>query len=181
MLVLEEFDHARQRNAPIYAEIARFTANSDACSILQIDLEGKQMLSTLRQLASGRSIQYVNAHGTGTVANDEVEAEAIRTVFGERASQPFINSTKGILGHTLGASGAIEVAVTALSIARGTIHGNVTREPMDGLNLPLDAVHAPIENAITVSFGFGGHNGGLLLTKSNASQTTRFRADEPSG
>jgi 3-oxoacyl-[acyl-carrier-protein] synthase II len=171
MLVLEELDHALRRNAPIYAEIADFKANADACSIVQIDPEGKQALRLLRELATGRSIQYLNAHGTGTVANDGVEARAIRAVFGEPSSQPFINSTKGILGHTLGASGAIEAAVVALSIARGLIHGNLTREPMDELNLPLQPVRTAIESAISVSYGFGGHNGALLLTKCDASQT----------
>lgn len=165
LLVLEQLEHALQRRARIYAEIADFRTNSDAFNIVQIDPEGKQINKLLRGLSDGRKIDYINAHGTGTVANDEVEARAVQSVFGERYTQPLINSTKGLLGHTVGASGAIEAAVTALSIARGTIHGNRTDDPMDNLNLPINSVEARIENALSVSYGFGGHNGGLLFKK----------------
>jgi 3-oxoacyl-[acyl-carrier-protein] synthase II len=168
VLVLEELSHAVKRGAPIHAEILDYQANSDACSIMQIEPEGKQIRALLGRLAKGRSIQYLNAHGTGTLANDETEAGAIRAVFGGHDTQPYINSTKGILGHTLGASGAIEAAVAALSIAHGVVHGNATREPMENLKLPLQTVHAPIEQAISVSYGFGGHNGGLLLARCGA-------------
>jgi 3-oxoacyl-[acyl-carrier-protein] synthase II len=168
LLVLEEVEHARRRGAPIYAEILDYQANSDAHNIVQADPEGRQVIRLLRGLSTGRRIDYLNAHGTGTVANDEVEARAIRAVFGGRDTQPLINSTKGILGHTLGASGAIEVAVTALSIARDTVHGNLVTEPLDDLNLPLAEVPGPVENAISVSYGFGGHNGGLRLSKCHA-------------
>ncbi len=164
VLVLENLEHALRRRARIYAEIADFRSNSEASSIVQIDPEGKQITRLLRELSAGRRIDYLNTHGTGTQANDAVEAQAIRTVYGEAARQPWINSTKGILGHTLGASGAIEAAATALSIARGAVHGNLTEDPLEDLNLPLQTITAPIRNAISVSYGFGGHNGGLLLT-----------------
>jgi len=165
LLILEELGHALGRRAPIYAEIADYQSNSDAYSIVQLDPDGKQIIRLLRDLSRGLRIDYLNAHGTGTVANDEIEARAIQAVFGDRDAQPWINSTKGILGHTLGASGAIEAAVTALSVARGTVHGNLTDEPMDNLNLPLAAASVPIENALSVSYGFGGHNGGLLFRR----------------
>ena len=164
LLVLEELEQAVRRGAPIYAEIADYKSNSDAATIMQIDPEGKQVRRLLADLSAGRAIDYLNAHGTGTLANDEVEARAIQSVFGDVSTQPLINSTKGILGHTLGASGAIEAAVTALSVRRGTVHGNLMEEPMENLNLPLDCVERPIKNALSVSYGFGGHNGGLLLT-----------------
>ena len=108
--------------------------------------------------------------GTGTAANDEVEARAIQTVFGDQAQQPWINSTKSIMGHTLGASGAIEAAVTALAVARGTVHGTITDDLIPDLNVPLETVRAPIATALSVSYGFGGHNGGLRFQ--------RFRPDE---
>lgn len=165
LLVVEDLEHARRRHAPIYAEIADYQANSDACNIVQPEPGGKQIIRLLSKLSSNRKIDYLNAHGTATVANDNVEAEAIQTVFGDSTAQPFVNSTKGILGHTFGASGAIEAAVTALSIARGTIHGNLTTEPMPNLNLPLSTVSVPLEQALSVSYGFGGHNGGLLFRK----------------
>jgi 3-oxoacyl-[acyl-carrier-protein] synthase II len=165
LLVLEELEHAHRRHAPIYAEIVDYRANSDASNIVQLDPEGKQIIRLLRELSSSGPIDYLNAHGTGTVANDTVESQAIQTVFGNRNVQPLINSTKGILGHTFGASGAIEAAVAALSVARGSIHGNLTSDPMPDLNLPLDTANTPVEQALSVSYGFGGHNGGLLFRK----------------
>jgi 3-oxoacyl-[acyl-carrier-protein] synthase II len=165
LLVLEELQHARARNARIYAEISGYSANSDAYSILQIDPEARQIKGLLSELAAGQKIDYLNSHGTATVANDQIEAESIRAVFGTQSNQPLINSTKGILGHTLGASGAIEAAVTALSIARSSVHGNLTLDPVDDLNLPLQSVNCEVRAAISVSYGFGGHNAGLLLTR----------------
>ncbi len=172
LLVLEELDHALARRSPIYAEIADYRATSDAVNVVQIDPEGKQIVRLLGDLSAGHHIDYLNAHGTGTVANDDVEARAVQTVFGDAQNQPRINSTKGIVGHTLGASGAIEAAVTALAIARGAIHGNLTSDPMNNLNLPLDSVATPVENAVSVSYGFGGHNAGLRLRKFSSGQVS---------
>ena len=165
LLVLEELEHALRRGARVYAEINDFRANSDASNIVQIDSTGRQITRLLGDLSSAGKIDYLNAHGTGTLANDQVEAKAVETVFGRRDRQPWVNSTKGILGHTLGASGAIEAAVTALSVSGGTVHGNLTEEPMPELNLPLENVKCRIDTALSVSYGFGGHNGGLLLTR----------------
>jgi 3-oxoacyl-[acyl-carrier-protein] synthase II len=165
LLVLEELQHALQRGARIYAEVAGFRANSDASSIVQMDSTGAAIVRLLQELSDSRKIGYLNTHGTGTVANDQIEANAIRTVFGSPARQPWVNSTKGILGHTLGASGAFEASVTALSLERGLVHGNLTDDPIADLNLPLEHVTGRIENALSVSYGLGGHNGGLLLTR----------------
>ena len=165
VLVLEELRHALGRGAAICTEIADFRANSDATSIVQMDSTGAAITRLLRELSSNRRIDYLNAHGTGTVANDPIEADAIHAVFGEPTQQPLVNSTKGILGHTLGASGAFEAAVTALALKRGTVHANLTEDPIADLNLPLENVTGQIENALSVSYGFGGHNGGLLLTR----------------
>jgi 3-oxoacyl-[acyl-carrier-protein] synthase II len=168
LLVLEELEHAQSRGARVYAEVAGYCANSDAYSIMQIDPEARQIRTLVAELASGQQVDYMNAHGTGTTQNDLIEAQVIQELFGRKDEQPLINSTKGILGHTLGASGAIEAAVTALSIARGTVHGNLTSEPLDDLNLPLESQGCRIERALTVSYGFGGHNAGLLLTRVEA-------------
>ncbi len=165
LLLLEALDHAIARGARVYAEITDYRANSDACNIMQMDPAGTQITRLLQELAAGNKIDYLNAHGTGTAANDLIEARAIKAVFGARQDQPWLNSTKGILGHTLGASGAIEAAVAALAVAQGAIHGNLTEEPMDDLNLPLDSLRAPVATAISVSYGFGGHNGGLVLKR----------------
>jgi 3-oxoacyl-[acyl-carrier-protein] synthase II len=165
LLVLEELQHALSRGARIYAEITDFRSNSDASSIVQMDSTGAAIVRLLRELSGSRKIDYLNTHGTGTAANDQIEANAILNVFGGPAQQPWINSTKGVLGHTLGASGAFEAAVTALSLERSTVHGNLTDDPVADLRLPIENVAGRIENALSVSYGFGGHNGGLLLSR----------------
>jgi 3-oxoacyl-[acyl-carrier-protein] synthase II len=174
LLVLEDLEHARQRGAAIYAELADYRANSDASNIVQIDPSGQQIRRLLGELSAGRKIDYLNAHGTGTVVNDEIEAHAIQRVFGGQAAQPWINSTKGLLGHTLGASGAIEAAVTALAVARGIVHGNLSDDPMPDLNLPWEPTQGRIENALSVSYGFGGHNAGLRFTNLASTGCWRF-------
>ena len=164
-MVLEELEHATRRSAPIYAEIAGYSSNSDAHSILQIDRSGRQITKILEELKGSRTIDYLNSHGTATPLNDAVEAQAIKEVFGGSKSQPLINSTKGIIGHTIGASGALEAAVAAMSIRESTVHGNDVEDPLDDLNLVTRTMHAPIRYAISTSYGFGGHNAGLLLKR----------------
>lgn len=167
VLVLEELEQATARGARIYAEIDGFEANSDAHNIVQMEDSGEQIKNMLQKLISDKKIDYLNAHGTGTVANDEIEAKVIQDVFGDSAHQPYINSTKGILGHSIGASGAIEAAVTALAIKESKIHGNIIGEPMEGLNLVKESISVPVEYAVSTSYGFGGHNAGLLLKRYN--------------
>lgn len=165
ILVLEELALAKKRGAVIYAEISDYQANSDAFNIVQMDGSGKQIIQLLSKLAQGLKIDYINAHGTATVANDEIEARVIQEVFGDQREQPLINSTKGILGHSIGASGAVEAAVTALSIYQGKVHGNIVDHPMDNLNLVLESREAEINYGISASYGFGGHNGAILLKR----------------
>jgi 3-oxoacyl-[acyl-carrier-protein] synthase II len=165
MLVLESHSHARSRDARIYAELLDYQSCSDAANIVQIEKSGQQITGMLGSISDGRSIDYLNAHGTGTEVNDEVESLAIQRVFGDAGRQPLISSTKGIVGHTLGASGAISAAATALSVAHDAVHGNLTDNPIENLNLPLSSVTASVRRALTVSYGFGGHNAALLLGK----------------
>jgi 3-oxoacyl-[acyl-carrier-protein] synthase II len=168
VLVLEELQHALTRGARIYAEIVDYRSNSDAHNIVQIDTTGRQVVSLLTQLKGDRKIDYLNAHGTGTRENDATEAAAIRSVFGDSDRQPLVGATKGLLGHTLGASGALEAAATALSIKHSRIHGTFIPQPVENLNLARQSVEKPVENAISVSLGFGGHNAGLLFTRVGA-------------
>lgn len=163
MLLLEELEHALWRGADIYAELIDFQASSDACSIVRLDESGKEIERMLRSLASHGPLDYLNCHGTGTRNNDEVEAGVIRRVFGDRGQQPHLNSTKAILGHTLGASGAIEAAVTAMAVKTGRLHPNRVPEPLADLNLVHEPLECPIRLAASTSYGFGGHNGGLLF------------------
>lgn len=165
ILVLEELSHAKKRNAKIYAEVLDFHSNSDAFNIVHIEPSGEQILALVQKLTGKHKIDYLNAHGTATIANDEIEAKAIFRCFGDASKQPFINSTKGIIGHTIGGSGAIEAAVTALSIFTQKIHKNEADYPIKNLRLATETLAIPIEKAMSVSYGFGGHNAGLLLGK----------------
>ncbi len=165
VLVLEELERARRRGATPYAEIADFRSNSDAHSILQLDESGAQIGKLLRELKGDRVIDYLNSHGTGTPANDAMEAEVIKQVFGSRQTQPSIDATKGIIGHTIGASGAIEAAVVAFSIRESRIHGSAVPDPIEDLNLATCNQGLPIRYAISTSYGFGGHNAGLLFRR----------------
>ncbi|MCP3925316.1 MAG: beta-ketoacyl-[acyl-carrier-protein] synthase family protein [Desulfobacterales bacterium] len=163
VLVLEEMEQAVKRGARIYAEIVDYAENCDAFNIVKLDNDGDQISKILKQLSVNRKIDYLNAHGTGTLLNDETESLAIKRIFGKKENQPFINSTKGIMGHTIGGSGAIETVVTALAISNSRIHGNYTDQEMEDINYTEKSVETNVKEAITVSFGFGGHNAGLLL------------------
>lgn len=167
LLVLETLDSARERGAVPYAEILDYKSNSDANNIVQIDETGVQIKRLIQTLKDHNSIDYFNAHGTGTVLNDKIEALIIRELFGDKKDQPIINSTKSITGHSIGASGAIEAAVTALSIRNSMVHINLADDPLDNLNLALQTESCNIQHAISASYGFGGHNAALLLGKIN--------------
>jgi len=162
VLVLEELDKAKKRGARIYAEIVDYASNSDANSIVQMLPTGEK-IQELFLMTKDIDIDYINTHGTATVQNDEIEAAVIRTVFGKH--QPLINSTKGILGHSIGASGALEAAVTALSLKNGLVHGNITECVLEGLNLSIDSVDTNIHYALSASYGFGGHNSLLMFRR----------------
>ncbi|MBN2922332.1 MAG: beta-ketoacyl-[acyl-carrier-protein] synthase family protein [Lactobacillus sp.] len=164
-LVLEEYEHAKKRGADIYCEVVNYESLCEAHSVLNIRDDGYFITSMLKKLIKEEKIDYYNAHGTGTKLNDEVEAKAIVDIFGNEESQPFINSTKAFLGHSIGASGAIEAAVCAHSIKNNIIHGNNLVEPMSNLNLVSNHTNTEINSAISASYGFGGHNGALLFKK----------------
>jgi 3-oxoacyl-[acyl-carrier-protein] synthase II len=166
VFVIEDLEHARSRGAKIYAEIAGFSETCDGFNIMMIESSGSQIMRML-QLAfadagiSAGEIDYINAHGTGTRLNDETETGVIEKVFGNKV---LINSTKSLIGHTLGASGAIEALVTALSIHHKSTH--VCRNldnPMRDLNFVTKVDSYPIRTALSQSFGFGGHNAVLIL------------------
>jgi len=165
IIILEELDHALERGAEIYAEIIDYESNSDAYSIVQIEESGHNIIKLIKKLIKNKKIDYINAHGTGTTTNDEIEAKVIQEIFGDKNNQPYINSTKGIIGHSIGASGALEAAVTALSIKKGIIHNNLIEDPIDNLNVNTDTAKIDIEYAISTSYGFGGHNGAILFKR----------------
>ena len=174
VLVLEEYEHAMRRGAKIYAEIVGYGATADAYHITApcVDGEGaiKCMLRALEDAKlSPDEVDYINAHGTSTKLNDAVETLAIKKVFGERAYKIPISSTKSMIGHLLGAAGAIEALATIMTIHTGIIHPTINYENPDpecDLDyVPNEARKKEVNVAISNSFGFGGHNVCLVFKK----------------
>jgi len=175
ILVLEALEHAKRREAPILAEIIGYGSSSDSFHMTLPDQQGKGAIHAMdRALAdarlSPRDVSYINAHGTGTPAGDDIEAKAIRDMFGEHAKELAVSSSKSIFGHLLGASGAVEslVCVWALQddICPPTINLDEVDPACGGLNLvPHVSQRRPVEVVMNNSFGFGGHNVGLIFRK----------------
>lgn len=172
VVVMETLEHARARGAEPICEVAGFGATADAFSLAQPDPEAAWTTRAM-QLAladagmSPADVQYVNAHGTSTPANDRSECQAILNVFGH--TPPLVSSIKSMIGHTLGAAGAIEAAATALTIRHGVIPPTINYETPDE-EIPLDVVPnearvARVDAALSNSFGFGGQNGVLALRR----------------
>ncbi|MEA2604050.1 MAG: 3-oxoacyl-[acyl-carrier-protein] synthase [Acidobacteriota bacterium] len=166
VLVLEELERARGRGVPILAEIAGFAETSDAHNLMVMEAGGRQIARAIdNALADAglkpEEIDYVNAHGTGTLANDEAEAAVLARTFGTR---PLINSTKSLLGHTIGASGALEAVVTVLSLQHQTTHAcRNLEDPIADLNFVRRVNSYPMRSALSQSFAFGGHNAALVF------------------
>ena len=178
MLILEEKQHALARGAHIYAEVTGYGNTCDAHHITAPAPDGKMGAAAIRMameqagiLKSGIDYKnvYINAHGTGTSLNDKCETQAIKTVLGEDAYKVRISSTKSMTGHMLGAAGAVEAIVIALSLERGIVPptiGYAEPDPECDLDYtPNKAVQAPLEYAVSTSLGFGGHNACVAMTK----------------
>ncbi|HLN32302.1 MAG TPA: beta-ketoacyl-ACP synthase II [Gemmataceae bacterium] len=172
ILVLEELEHARRRHAPILGELLGCGATADAHHITAPHPEGSGACKAM-QLAlhdarlNPEDIQYINAHGTSTPLGDEAETKAIKQVFGRHAYRLVISSTKSMTGHTLGASGGIELIVAALTVRDGIVHPTINYDNPDPAcdldYVPNSARKMPIQRAISNSFGFGGHNCCLVV------------------
>lgn len=170
MLVIETLEHARQRGAHIYAEIAGYGATDDAYHITAPDVKGPAMAmrKALRQAGLvPNQIDYINAHGTSTQLNDINETRAIKEVFGETAYDVNISSTKSMTCHSFGAIGAIEAVACVKAINDDIIPPTINYEHPDpecDLNYtPNTAVRKPVKTVMSNSFGFGGHNGTIVL------------------
>jgi 3-oxoacyl-[acyl-carrier-protein] synthase II len=177
ILVLEELELARKRGAHIYAECKGYAANADACHITAPPPEGEGAQRCMRTALadaklSPNEIDYVNAHGTSTKMNDAIETLAIKKVFGDHAGKLMISSTKSMTGHLIGAAGVVEAAVCALAVARGQIPPTInytTPDPECDLDyVPNVAREAPLRNALSNSFGFGGTNACLIFGRHGA-------------
>jgi 3-oxoacyl-[acyl-carrier-protein] synthase II len=166
VLILESLEHARGRGGAPIAEVLAYAETCDARSIMMMDPSAAQIIRMLDMLfddgdIGAHHVDYVNAHGTGTELNDATEAEVIGEVFRRDVR---VNSTKALVGHTMGAAGAIEAAVTALSLKHQAVHGAPNLEtPIADLDFVRTAGPADLEIAVSQSFAFGGHNTALLM------------------
>jgi len=174
VLVLEELEHARRRGAQVYAEMLGQAASADAYHIAQPDIEGtgpaRAMRWALQDAAvTPESIDYVNAHGSGTLQNDIAETAAIKRVFGDHAYRLAVNSTKSMIGHCFGGAGAIEALTTIMSVYTDTLHPTInyeTPDPACDLDyVPNVARRTRVEIAMSNSFGLGGQNACLVVGK----------------
>jgi 3-oxoacyl-[acyl-carrier-protein] synthase II len=171
VLVLEEMGHALARGARMYAELAGYGTSSDACHQTRPDSEGEAMAidRAIRDAhVLERDIDYINAHATSTLLGDAAESEAIRKTFGEKVDLIPVSSGKSMLGHMIGAAGAVEAATTALSVYEGTIPPTINLEIPDpdcNLYFAASAIKKEIHVAISESFGFGGVNAVLVFKK----------------
>lgn len=174
MLVLERLEHAQERGANIIAEFAGFGQSADAYHMTAPSPGGAGAQIAIRAAMRDADmaiddVDYVNAHGTSTPANDSTETAAIRAVFGERADKLVAGSTKSMTGHTLGAAGGIEAAISALVCERGEIPPTInyeTPDPECDLDYAVDgAVKREVNGALSNSFGFGGHNVSLAVRR----------------
>ena len=173
-LVLEEYEHAKRRGAPILAEVAGYGASCDAYHITAPSPDGSGAAVAMNAaLADGgvrpEQVGYINAHGTSTPMNDAGETAAVKLAFGEHAGKLAISSTKSMTGHLLGASGAVEAAFTALALRDGflppTVNYQVPDPACDLDVVPCEGRAADIRYALSNSLGFGGHNASILLKK----------------
>ena len=171
MVVLEELSHAQARGAKIYAEVTGFAATSDGHDMVAPSGEGgeRAMRLALDTLPQDRKVSYINAHGTSTPVGDVGEVQAVRRVFGEGTTPP-ISSTKSMTGHSQGATGASEAIYCLLMLQGDYIAPSINVETLDPALHPAEIATTLVENAgldtvMTNSFGFGGTNGSMLLSR----------------
>lgn len=172
MLVLESLEHAQARGAHIYAELSGFGTSSDAYHITMPSGDGAQRSMQNALIDAGLKVDdvnYINAHGTSTPAGDSAECDAIKAVFGDHANNLAVSSTKSMIGHLLGAAGAVEAIFSVLAIrdqvAPPTINLDNPEEGCDLNFVPHVAQPMPIDVTLSNSFGFGGTNGSLVFSK----------------
>jgi 3-oxoacyl-[acyl-carrier-protein] synthase II len=174
IVIIEELELARKRGARIYAELTGYAANADAHHITAPAPQGEGAQRCMRlalkdaRLGPG-DIGYINAHGTSTKMNDATETQAIKAVFGDAARKVMVSSTKSMTGHMLGAAGGVETAICALALARGAIPPTInytTPDPECDLDyVPNTAREVRVQHVLTNSYGFGGTNASLILSR----------------
>jgi 3-oxoacyl-[acyl-carrier-protein] synthase II len=174
ILVFEEYERAKRRGAKIYAEVKGYGSTDDAYHITAPEESGRGPARALREALrhagiSLDSVDYINAHGTSTPYNDLIETRAIKQVFGDHSKKLCVSSTKSMVGHLLGASAAVELVVTALSVYQNRVHPTrnyTTPDPECDLDyIPGAARERKVRNALSNSLGFGGHNVSICIGK----------------
>jgi len=174
VLVLESLEHARQRGARIYCELVGYGATADAYHVTAPEETGEGAAGAMEQALhdaglAPQDVDYINAHGTSTLLNDRIETRAIRTVFGPHADRLVVSSTKSMLGHLMGAAGAVEAIACLKSLETGWVHPTINYEhpdPQCDLDyVPNQARRLEPRVALSNSFGFGGHNGCLIFRR----------------
>jgi len=168
IFTIESLDRAVARQAPVLAELVGYSESFDAHSMMAMEPEGAQIEMMLRSAVQSAGlvvgdIDYINTHGTGTLSNDKIEADVLRRVFGRA---PLVNATKSLLGHTIGASGAAEAAVLAMSLESQTTHPcrNLV-DPIADLNFVTHAADYDLSFGLSQSFAFGGHNAAIVMKR----------------
>lgn len=173
-LILEEYEHAKKRGAKIYAEIAGIGLTGDAYHITEPAPEGEGLVSAMKTALADANmkpedIDVVNAHGTSTYYNDKNESMAVKTVFGERAHKMPVHSIKSMIGHLLGAAGAIEAIASVLTIVNGVVPPTINYEEKDPecdlFYVPNTSIKQDVRAVISNNLGFGGHNTALIFKK----------------
>lgn len=174
ILVFEELESAKARGAHIYAEVVGYGSTCDAYHITAPDPEGDGAYRAMKQAVEkagwhADEVDLINAHGTSTQLNDKMESQAIKRLIGDGIGDVMVQSTKSMIGHALGAAGAVESIAAIMAIDRGIVHPTINQfkeDPDCGLNVvPNEAVKADVRKVLVNSFGFGGHNGVLALER----------------
>mgnify|MGYP001627126166 CR=1 FL=1 len=174
IMVLEEYEHARRRGAKIYAELSGFGMSADAFHMTSPSENGRGAAACMQNALTSAGlnptdIQYINAHGTSTLAGDVAETQAIKTVFGDYAARLPVSSTKSMIGHLLGAAGAVEAIVCVMSlyeqVITPTINLDHPDEQCDLDYVPWQSRDAKLHAVLSNSFGFGGTNGSLIFKR----------------
>ena len=174
IIVLEEFEHAVDRNADILGEIVGYGASADAYHLTSPDENGSGAIQSMEESInqagiSPEDIDYINAHGTSTKYNDKIETAAIKSLFKDHAYKLHVSSSKSMLGHLLGAAGALEAIISILSIKNSVIPPTInyeTPDPECDLNyVPNEAISKDLRYALSNTFGFGGHNSSLVFKR----------------
>lgn len=174
MVVLEELEHARRRGAPIYAELSGYGTTADAFRVTDSHEDGRGAIACIEMALKGSGVArddigYVNAHGTSTKVNDRAETLAIKSVFGERAHQLPVSSSKSMLGHLIAAAGAVELIITVTALRKGVLPPTInyeTPDPECDLDyIPNMAREQKARHALSNSFGFGGQNVSLIVSR----------------